>query len=165
MTHLSHIHFSSAPCMINLPMHALPTLSCIHCSSSRVALLISCQACTAHLAMHDADMCVYICIAHIHTNKFHITGMFAHEIRQELLATKHKQLLADLRYVRIGFIVSLRIDSLNISVFHPDSFGGGGEIPPPQKKKFLIPQNSADNNVVFRCKWRYQSSAPPPPKF
>ena len=47
-------------------------------------------------------------------------------------------------------------------VFHPDGLGGGGIFPP---KNFKFPQNSADNNVVFRCKWR---SAPPkfeiPPK-
>ena len=44
------------------------------------------------------------------------------------------------------------------TVFHPDGLGGG-EFSPP--KNFKFPQNSADNNVVFRCKWRYQSSAPP----
>ena len=40
------------------------------------------------------------------------------------------------------------------SVFHPD--GLGGNFPP---NNFKFPQNSADNNVVFRGKWRYQSSA------
>ena len=38
----------------------------------------------------------------------------------------------------------------HVPVFHPN--GLGGEIFPP--KNFKFPQNSADNNVVFRCKWR-----------
>ena len=42
---------------------------------------------------------------------------------------------------------------LNVVVnqcFIQTALGGGGIFPPP-KKNFKFPQNSADNNVVFRC--------------
>ena len=60
--------------------------------------------------------------------------------------------------VKLSDIVVYSVSSRRLS-------GGGGISP---KKISNPPQNLVDNNIVFRCKWCYQSSAPPkfeiPPK-